>query len=263
MRNLSKIHFREARMAGELEGKVAIITGASSGIGEAIARLLAREGARLTLAARRKERIEALARTLEEGGARVLAHPTDVAEQGQVEAMVKATLDAFGQVDILVNNAGIMPISPLAEAQVDDWSRMVDVNVKGVLFALGAVLPGMVERGGGHVVNIGSLAGRRPFPGGTVYAATKFAVRALTAGMQLELSAAHGIRVTDVQPGVVETELMDHIPSEPLRQGFADGWRDRRKLEPEDVARAVLFALSSPDRVNVNEILIRPTDQTT
>jgi NADP-dependent 3-hydroxy acid dehydrogenase YdfG len=251
-------------MAGELEGKVAIITGASSGIGEAIARLLAREGARVTLAARRRERIEALARTLEdEEGARVLAHPTDVAEPGQVEAMVKATLDAFGQVDILVNNAGIMPISPLAEARVDDWSRMVDVNVKGVLFAVGAVLPGMVERGGGHVVNIGSLAGRRPFPGGTIYAATKFAVRALTAGMQLELSAAHGIRVTDVQPGVVETELMDHIPSEGIRQGFADGWRNRRKLDPEDVARAVLFALSSPDRVNVNEILIRPTDQTT
>jgi NADP-dependent 3-hydroxy acid dehydrogenase YdfG len=250
-------------MAGELEGRVAIVTGASSGIGAATAEALARSGARVVLAARRRERIGAMAERLGEEGARVLALPTDVADAGQVEGMVAATLEAFGRIDILVNNAGIMPVAPLAEARVEDWSRMVDVNVKGVLFAIGAVLPHMLERRSGHVVNIGSLAGRRPFPGGTVYAATKFAVRALTAGMQLELSAAHGIRVTDVQPGVVETELMDHIPSADIREGFTEGWRGRRKLTPEDVARAVLFAVTSPEHVNVNEILIRPTDQPT
>ncbi len=250
-------------MAGELEGRVAIVTGASSGIGAATAEAMARSGARVVLAARRRERIGAMAERLGEEGARVLALPTDVADAGQVEGMVAATLEAFGRIDILVNNAGIMPVAPLAEARVEDWSRMVDVNVKGVLFAIGAVLPHMLERRSGHVVNIGSLAGRRPFPGGTVYAATKFAVRALTAGMQLELSAAHGIRVTDVQPGVVETELMDHIPSTDIREGFTEGWRGRRKLTPEDVARAVLFAVTSPEHVNVNEILIRPTDQPT
>jgi NADP-dependent 3-hydroxy acid dehydrogenase YdfG len=250
-------------MAGELAGRTAIITGASSGIGSATAVLLAREGARVVVAARRGDRIEALARELRETGAEALAVPTDVSRQEQVEALVRRTRQAFGGVDILVNNAGIMPTSRMVEARVEDWSRMVDVNVKGVLFAIGAVLPLMLEQGSGHVVNIGSLAGRRPFPGGTVYAATKFAVRALTWGMQLELSASHGIRVTDVQPGVVETELMDHIPSDEIRGGFEEGWKDRRKLEPEDVARAVLFAVSSPERVNVNEILIRPTDQPT
>ena len=146
---------------------------------------------------------------------------------------------------------------------MDDWVRMVDVNVKGVLHGIAAVLPPMLQAGGGHIVNVGSLAGRRPFPGGAVYSATKFAVRSLTWGMQLELSAARGIRVTDVQPGVVDTELTDHIPDPALREGFQSGWSGRRKLRPGDVAAAVLFALTAPEHVNVNEILVRPTDQPT
>jgi NADP-dependent 3-hydroxy acid dehydrogenase YdfG len=162
-----------------------------------------------------------------------------------------------------VNNAGVMPLSPIADGRVDDWERMIDVNVKGVLYGIAAVLPGMRRRGDGHIVNVGSVAGRRPFPGGTVYAATKFAVRALSAGIQLELSAEEGIRITDVQPGVVDTELMDHIPSETIQGRFAETWQQRRALWPGDVAQAVLFAVTAPSRVNVNEILIRPTDQPT
>jgi len=249
-------------VAGELTDKVALITGASSGIGEAVARLLAQEGVRLVLAARRIDRLAALAGELRaEFGTPVVVRATDVANWPQVQETVSAGEAELGPIDILVNNAGVMPISPIAEARVEDWIQMVDVNVKGVLHTLGAVLPGMIQRRSGHIVSIGSLAGRRPMPGGTVYSATKFAVRALTAGLQLELSSAHGIRATDVQPGVVETELLDHIPSPVLRTAFAEGWKERRKLRSEDVARAVLFALSAPAHVNVNEILIRPTDQ--
>ncbi|UCC26721.1 MAG: SDR family oxidoreductase, partial [Gemmatimonadales bacterium] len=178
-------------------------------------------------------------------------------------ALAALALEEAGRIDILVNNAGVMPLSPLAQLRSEDWARMVDVNVKGVLHGLAAVLPTMLERRRGHIVNVGSLAGRRPFPGGTVYSATKFAVRALTWGIQLELSASHGIRVTDIQPGVVETELMDHIPDPELRRSFEDGWASRRKLQASDVAGAVLFAVTAPEHVNVNEVLIRPTDQPT
>lgn len=246
-----------------LEGRVAIVTGASSGIGEAAAETLARAGARVAVAARRRERLEALCDRIGEAGGEALAVPTDVAEREQVEALAQRVVDAWGRIDVLVNNAGLMPLSPIREGRVDDWDRMIDVNVKGVLYGIAAVLPVMLEQGSGHVVNVGSVAGRRPFPGGTVYAATKFAVRAVTAGMQLELSASEGIRVTDVQPGVVDTELPDHIPSDEMREGFEGRWDDRRRLEPDDVARAILYAVTTPDRVNVNEILIRPTDQPT
>lgn len=254
-----------ARAAGDtpLHDRVAIITGASSGIGHAVARALAGAGAAVVLAARRSERLDELRREIEAEGGRALAHTTDVTRRDDVEALAAAALEAFGRIDILVNNAGVMPLSPLASLRVDDWDTMIDVNVRGVLHGLAAVLPAMLEQGGGHIVNVGSVAGRRPFPGGAVYAATKFAVRALTAGIQLELSAERGVRVTDVQPGVVETELMDHIPDATVQQRFETNWADRRKLQPRDVAAAVLFAVTSPGHVNVNEILVRPTDQPT
>ncbi len=250
-------------MSRSLEDQTIIITGASSGIGRAASLLLAEEGARVALAARRRERIEALAEEIRDSGGEALAVPTDVSNRVEVEALVGTTREALGPVDVLVNNAGVMPLSPLAELRTEDWERMVDVNVKGVLYALGAVLPEMLERRAGHIVNVGSLAGRRPLSGGTVYSATKFAVRALTGGIQLELSGEYGIRVTDIQPGVVDTELMDHIPSEVIHDRFDAGWQNRRKLEPRDVARAIHFALSAPQHVNVNEILVRPTDQLT
>ncbi len=250
-------------MSKSLQGHVAIVTGASSGIGQATAIALAEAGAAVALAARRAGRLDEVVGRIHDGRGRALAVATDVTDRDAVFALVERTSAAFGPVDILVNNAGVMPISPLREVELDDWLRMVDVNVKGVLHCIAATLPVMVEHRRGHVVNVGSLAGRRPFPGGTVYAATKFAVRCISAGMQLELSAAHGIRVTDIQPGVVATELMDHITDPATKTGFAQRWADKAPLASEDVAAAILYALTAPRHVNVNEILIRPRDQAT
>lgn len=213
--------------------------------------------------ARRAERLEQLHKELQDSGAESIAFPADVTDAEAMEQAAAQAVSHWGAVDVLINNAGIMPVSPLAEVRLDDWRRMVDVNVMGPLNALAAVLPGMIERERGHIVNVGSLAGRRPFPGGTVYSATKFAVRSLSAGIQLELSASRGIRVTDIEPGVVRTELMDHIPNPEIRDRFTTAWEDREPLHPEDVAQAIRFALEAPGRVNVNELLIRPTHQTT
>lgn len=245
-----------------LAGRVAVITGASSGIGAAVAEVLSSQGVAVALGARREDRLRELAARISEGGGRAVWRRMDVTERSDVAALVEHATEELGPVDILVNNAGLMPLSPIADLEVDDWVRMVDVNVKGVLFGIAAVLPGMLERGRGHIVNVGSLAGRRPFPGGTVYSATKFAVRSLTWGLQLELSAARGIRVTDVQPGVVETELLENARAD-QRDAFEAYWKGKRKLRAKDVARAVLFALTCPEHVNVNEILVRPTDQPT
>ncbi len=247
----------------KLSGRTAIVTGASSGIGAATARALAGAGASVALAARRVERLDALRKEIESEGGRALAVRTDVSRRGEVDTLAEAALDAFGRIDILVNNAGVMPLAPLRERRVEEWDRMIDVNVKGVLYALAAVLPTMLEQGGGHIVNVGSVAGRRPFPGGTVYSATKFAVRSISAGIHKELSASEGIRVTDIEPGVVDTELPESIAYDESRESFYDRWEDRRMLEAEDVADAILFAVAAPDRVNVNEILVRPTDQGT
>ena len=249
--------------ADALGGRIAIVTGASSGIGSAVARALAGAGAWVVLGARRADRLEALAREIREQGGRASAFPVDVTQRAEVEALVAHTSQEWGPVDILVNNAGVMPLSPLAEVRVDDWEQMVDVNIKGVLFGIGAALPIMLQERRGHIVNIGSVAGRRPFPGGTVYSATKFALRSLSWGIQLELSASSGIRVTDVQPGVVDTELADHIPDAGQREAFLERWSEKRALRASDVADAVMHAVTAPEHVNINEILIRPTDQPT
>ena len=246
-----------------LLGRVAVITGASAGIGEAVAETLAVMGARVGVLARRKDRLDTLVQRIRDRGGEAVALVADVSVRKEVEASAAEVIRRWGRIDILVNNAGVMPLSPIGDLRVEDWDRMVDVNVKGVLYGIAAVLPGMRERGDGHIVNVGSVAGRRPFPGGTVYAATKFAVRALSAGIQLELSAEDGVRITDVQPGVVDTELMDHIPDPATRDRFSTTWAERRTLRADDVAQAVLFAVTAPTRVNVNEILIRPTDQPT
>jgi NADP-dependent 3-hydroxy acid dehydrogenase YdfG len=215
------------------------------------------------LAARRKERLEEVAAAIREAGGEAEPRATDVTSWEDVQGLAAHARERYGRIDVLVNNAGVMPLSPVEALRVDDWERMVDVNVKGVLYGIAAVLPTFLEQGSGHIVNVGSLAGRRPFPGGSVYSATKFAIRSLTWGMQLELSSTHGIRVTDVQPGVVDTELTDHIPDPSRRDAFRSTWAERRPLDPADVARAVLFAVTSPAHVNVNEILLRPTDQPT
>ncbi len=244
-----------------LDGKVAIVTGASAGIGRATALALATEGAAVVVTARRADRLHEVAARIEDAGGRALALPCDVREQADVRSVVDRTLAAFGRLDVLVNNAGVMTVTPLPEARVDEWTRMVAVNVTGVLHFVGAALPHMLERRSGHIVNVGSVAGRRPFPGATVYSATKFAVRALSWGMHLELGSAHGIRVTDIQPGYVATELLDDDPD--VKATWDEAWSGRRTLESEDVARAIVFAATSPDHVSVSEILVRPTDQPT
>ena len=246
---------------GKLDGTVAVVTGASAGIGEATALALAEAGASVVVTARRKERLEALAKRIREVGGTALVHAADVASLEDVHALADATREAFGRIDVLVNNAGLMPLSPMKEGRIEDWTRMVDVNVKGVLHCIHAMLPTMLEQKSGHVVNVGSLAGRRPFPGGTVYSATKFAIRSLSWGMHLELGAEHGIRVTDVQPGFVSTELMETVPDPDLKARWDEAWKGRRTLQPEDVARAIMFAVTSPEHVSVSELLVRPLDQ--
>jgi len=244
-----------------LTDRVALVTGASSGIGRATALRLSGVGARVVVTARRAERLQELVSEIEGQGGEALALTADVASLDDVRTVTERALEAFGRIDILVNNAGIMPVAPIVEANVEDWTRMVDVNIKGVLHFLSTVVPHMVERRSGHVVSIGSVAGRRPFPGGSVYAATKFAVRALSWGLHLELGHTHGIRVTDIQPGLVATELLDGDPD--VAAAWAEAWSDRRTLEADDIARAIEFAVTSPDHVSVSEILVRPTDQPT
>jgi NADP-dependent 3-hydroxy acid dehydrogenase YdfG len=250
-------------MTDILKHKVAIVTGASSGIGEATAHRLAASGARVVLAARRVERLEVLAAQIEERGGTALVVPTDVTDSHSALRLARTAGDAFGRIDILVNNAGIMPLSPIAKLQVDEWDRMIDVNVKGVLHCIAAVLPAMLDQGSGHIINVSSVAGRRPFPSGTIYSASKFAVRAISQGLRLELSPTEKIRVTDIEPGVVATELMDHITDHETADRFKTNWSGKRSLTPDDIAETILFVASQPDRVNVNEILVRPTDQPT
>jgi NADP-dependent 3-hydroxy acid dehydrogenase YdfG len=246
---------------GKLEQKVAIITGASSGIGEATARQLAQAGASVTLAARRVERLESLKAELEADGARVLIVPTDVTRREDCEQMVQKTIEAFGRLDILVNNAGVMLLSAVAKGEVDQWDRMIDVNVKGLMYGTNAALPHMIEQNSGHVVNISSVAGRRVFLTGAVYCATKFAVNAFTEGLRMELSARHNIRFTSIEPGIVATELTHHITDKDVINNF-DKWRDQvTPLQSEDIAESVLYAVSAHPRANVNEILIMPTGQ--
>lgn len=250
-------------MTDSLKDKVAIITGASSGIGEATARRLAESGARVVLAARRVERLEALAADIEHREGTALVAPTDVTDERSVQQLARTTLDAFGRIDILINNAGIMPLSPISKLKVEEWDRMIDVNIKGVLYCVAATLPTMLEQGSGHIINVSSVAGRRPFPSGTVYSATKFAVRAISQGLRLELSPIEGIRVTDIEPGVVATELTHQITDKETANRFQEMWAEKTPLESIDIAETILFVLSRPDHVNVNEILVRPTDQPT
>ena len=245
----------------DLSAAVAIVTGASSGIGEAAARHLAREGATVVLAARREDRLNELKDALEADGATALAVPTDVTDRAAVKALAQAALDAYGRIDVLVNNAGVMPLTMLHNLQTDDWYRTVDVNLNGVLYAIEAVLPTMIEQESGHVVNVSSVAGRRVYPGGAVYSATKYAVRALSEGMRQELGPRYGIRVTCVEPGAVATELTDTISDEEVKQGMGKMFSRLTPLESDRIAEAVLYAVTAPASTTVHELLVMPTDQ--
>ncbi len=244
----------------DLQGKVAVITGASSGIGEATALMLAEAGVKVAIAARRAEKLEELKKKIEAKGGEALIVITDVTHKTAVEYLINHTKDTFGSVDILVNNAGIMPLSLMKNLKTDEWEKMVDVNIKGVLYAIGAVIPIMREQKSGHIVNISSVAGRKVLVGSAVYSATKFAVRALSEGLRMELSPNDGIKVTSIEPGAVETELTSTITDEEIMEGLKK-MLDIETLKSEDIAEAILYVVKQADRVNVNEVMVMPTQQ--
>lgn len=243
-----------------IEGKVVIITGASSGIGEATAKELGANGAKLILAARREENLKSLQNKLQKEGVDVTYKTADVTSNEQMEQLAQFTLDKYGQIDVIINNAGLMPLANLNKKKVDEWNTMIDVNIKGVLYGIGAVLPHMRERKSGHIINISSVAGHEVMPGGAVYCGTKFAVRAITEGLRKEEAAeGNNIRTTIISPGAVQTELTDHISDTDAKQG-ADALYEVA-ISPDSIARAIRHTISEPDDVATNEIIIRPTAQ--
>lgn len=246
-------------MSDHIEGKVIVITGASSGLGEAAARHLADRGARLVLGARRTDRIEALANELTESGAEALAVTTDVTDREEVQALVDAAVEQFGRIDVLLNNAGIMPLSPLEMLRVEEWDRAIDVNVKGVLYGIAAALPYMKAQESGHVINVSSVAGHTIGPGGAVYSATKYAVRVISEAFRQEVKD-YGLRSTIISPGAVDTELPSSVKAEGVAEGIA-AYYENNAIPAESFARCVAFAISQPEDVDVNEILFRPTRQ--
>ncbi|WP_181348422.1 SDR family oxidoreductase [Thalassobacillus sp. CUG 92003] len=240
----------------KLAHTTSIITGASSGIGESIAKHLANEGSNVVLAARRSDRLQELADSIEsEYGVQSKVVETDVTKKEDVERLANDTKETFGSIDIFVNNAGVMLLSFLKNNHVDEWEQMVDVNIKGVLYGVHASLPSMLEQESGHIINVSSVAGHEVFPSSTVYSATKYAVKALSMGMEKELSRT-GVRVTNVSPGAVSTELTDHITDGDVLDMFKE--RDMTPLNAEDIARAVTYAVTQPYYVNVNEVIVRP-----
>lgn len=245
-------------MKQSLAGKVVVITGASSGLGEAAARHLSQCGAHVVLGARRQERIEALARELGASGAQALAQVTDVTQHEQVRALVDLAVERFGRIDVMVNNAGLMPHSPLERLKIDEWDRMIDVNVKGVLYGIAAALPHMQNRKSGHIVNVASVAGHKVRAGSTVYSATKHAVRVISEGLRQEVKP-YNIRTTILSPGAVATELPDSITEEDVAQSVREMYK--MAIPADAFARALLYALEQPEDVDVNEIVFRPTVQ--
>ncbi len=246
-------------MAGKLDGKVAVVTGASSGIGEATAEALAAEGATVVAAARREERLDDLKGRMEGNGARLMTVQCDVTDEDQAHDLIRQTEEEFGRIDILVNNAGVMLLSKIEKSLSDQWRQMFDVNVLGLLYTTDAAVEVMKRRGSGHIVNISSVAGRKTRPGSGVYSGTKFAVNAISEALRQEL-LQDGIRITMVEPGAVKTELTSHITDEEAQEGAA-ALRSIETLQAEDIANAVACAVTQPERVSVNEILIRPTQQ--
>ena len=246
-----------------LDGKVAAITGASSGIGEATAVLLAQEGAAVALGARREDRLEDLAKRIDADGGRALALPVDVSDEASANRFVERTRSELGRLDILVNNAGVMLLGPVEGADTDQWRTMVNVNLLGLLYCTHAALPVMREQGGGHIVNLSSVAGKNANAGSGVYNLTKFGVGAFSEALRQEALHAN-IRVTLIEPGFVATELQGHN-TDPAVRGAIEQMRSNIGedgiLQPEDIARGIRHAVTEPERVSVYEILIRPTRQ--
>ncbi|MBD2726271.1 SDR family NAD(P)-dependent oxidoreductase [Nostoc sp. FACHB-892] len=247
-------------MVGKLDGKVAIITGASAGIGEATAITLAAEGAKVVIAARRSDRLEVLAKRIESSGGQALPIVTDITDETQANNLIHKANAALGRVDILVNNAGVALTGNIHGGNTSDWRRMFDVNVFGLLYATHAVLPIFKAQGGGHIVNISSVAGRIARAGVGIYNATKWGVNAISESLRQEV-LQDNIRVTIIEPGLVETEINNHVTDPVAKKNVEERIKAIAPLQSEDIARAIAYAVTQPPHVNVNEILIRPTQQ--
>ena len=244
-------------MSQNIEGKVVVITGASSGLGAETARHLAQAGAKLVLGARRIDRLEALADEL--GMGHEIAVETDVTDREQVKALVDHAVKTHGRIDVILNNAGLMPLSPLELLRFDEWDQMIDVNIKGVLYGIGAALPYMKEQKSGQIINVSSVAGHKINPGGAVYSATKYAVRVISEALRQEVKP-YNIRTTVISPGAVDTELPQSVGAEGVSESVNKLYEENA-IPDSSFARCVLFAMSQPDEVDINEILFRPTRQ--
>ncbi|MEG4999009.1 SDR family oxidoreductase [Microcoleus sp. B4-D4] len=241
----------------EIQNKVVIITGASSGLGEATAKRLAASGAKLMLAARREDRLKELVDAIARSGGTATYLVTDVTDRAQVESLAQKTLSTYSRIDVLINNAGLMPLSPLDKIKVEEWDQMIDVNIKGVLYGIAAVLPTMRQQKSGHIINLSSVAGHKVFPGSAVYCATKFAVRAISEGLRLESNGE--IRSTNISPGAVATELTTTISDEDTAANMNALYEIA--IDADAIARAIAYAIEQPADVDVNEMIIRPTKQ--
>jgi len=240
-----------------IKNKVVLITGGSTGIGAEVARLLASQGAHVAIAARRKDKLDDVVATIDAAGGIARAYNLDVTDKAQVEAVVAATVADFGKLDVLINNAGLMPIRPMAEVNTDEWDAMIDVNLKGTLYGIAAVLPRFLAQESGHIINLSSVAGVKVFaPGGTVYSGTKFAVSAISEGLRQEVGDR--IRVTSIAPGAVESDLK-HSTSGTARNTVLEFYE--KAIPAASVARAIAFAIAQPADVDINEIVLRPTAQ--
>ncbi|WEH95567.1 SDR family oxidoreductase [Acinetobacter johnsonii] len=241
-----------------IENKVVVITGASSGLGEATARLLAKKGAKVVLGARRTEKLEAIVYDIRAEGGQAEFIGMDITKPQEVQALIEKALSAFGQIDVLVNNAGLMSIAPLSELKVDEWDRMIDINIKGVLYGIAATLPVFQKQNFGHFINLASVAGIKVFsPGGTVYSGTKFAVRAISEGLRHEVGGT--IRTTTIEPGAVESELKFGSSHKESSEFVTDFYK--QAIPADSVARAIAYAIEQPADVDINEIVLRPTSQ--
>jgi NADP-dependent 3-hydroxy acid dehydrogenase YdfG len=242
-----------------IAGKVVVITGASSGLGEATARYLAERGATVVLGARRMERLQALVDQITQAGSKAFARATDVTDTAQVQALVDTAVEKYGRIDVILNNAGVMPHSPLERRKIDDWNRTIDINIKGVLYGIAAALPHMQRQKSGHIINVSSVAGHRVGPGSAVYAATKTAVRVITEGLRQEVKPWN-LRTTIISPGAIATELPNSITEADVAKGIGQFY-EQYAIPADSFARAVAFAISQPEGVDINEILFRPTRQ--
>jgi NADP-dependent 3-hydroxy acid dehydrogenase YdfG len=243
-----------------IKDKVAIVTGASSGIGYATALALSRSGAKVAAGARRMDRLESLQNEISKNGEEVFVQKLDVTIKSECDALADAVLKKWGTIDILINNAGLQPLSFFKNLKVEEWDKMIDVNIRGVFYCTAAVIPTMMNKNSGHIVNISSMAGRVVYPSGSVYCATKHAVTAFSEGLRQEFSQRSNIRVTCIEPGVVATELMEAITDKALEK-YVERTRQMEALQAEDISNAIMFAVEAPRHVNVNEILIRPMTQ--